>query len=216
MDTNQLQTVLTNVISQNNQQLTAILQSSNTQLSNIFQNASRNNCSFEVPQYREHKDEDVQEWAFALTQRFENIGTIDSKKIPKATEDFREYVLSWYMAHKDKVDQLAQDEFIALLSKTFKPAGHTYKLCQQLEELVCKGNKLAEYMAEFCGLSCHVSDLKKAKIFKFVRGLPERVGQEVVQQAPETVEEAIDIATIFEARRNSIKCVAAHLPVLET
>lgn len=39
------------------------------------------------------------------------------------------------------------------------------------------------------------------------------MGQKVTQKALNTLEIAIDVAIVFKARRTSVKCVAAWLPV---
>lgn len=116
------------------------------------------------------------------------------------------------MQKQEEIDKLEWKVFVALLEKTFEPAGCTAILQQQLDMLTCKECTVLEYVTEFHCLSSHVDNTENAKIYKFIKELP---ANEVVQRAPEKLEAAIESALLYKARKNSINYLMAQLPNTE-
>jgi hypothetical protein len=56
-----------------------------------------------------------------------------------------------------------------------------------------------------------VSDTEEAKIYKFIKGLPLQTANKVVQRAPVKLEEAIEVATLYEARKDSLSRILSQL-----
>lgn len=162
-------------------------------------------------EYLETLQENVGQWAFIMKQQFMNAGLPEARWVSKAAEGFKGYALGWYIKIYGHKSAVKQSEFITILEKTFEPAGCTAILQQQLDHLSCKGRTFLEYITEFCHLSEKVSDTEEAWIYKFVKGLSSQTANEVVQRAPATLEAAIDVATLYEARKASLNKIFFQL-----
>lgn len=121
----------------------------------------------------------MREWGFQIEIKLRNTNISVANYIAKAVEEFRDYVLTWYIQNNGTANTLNWDTFITLLTITFEPAGKTALLCQQLEQLNCKEKTLIKYITELHRLTSKIYNTEKAKIFKFIYGLDYSTANEV-------------------------------------
>lgn len=82
---------------------------------------------------------------------------------------------------------------------------------QQLNRLSYKNHSVLDYATKFWCLSSRISNIEKAKIYKFIKGLPVSTANKIVQWALSLLKNVIKAVLLYEAYWISINTLTTYL-----
>ncbi|MCQ7285375.1 retrotransposon gag domain-containing protein, partial [Salmonella enterica] len=149
------------------------------------------------------------QWFDSIEVTLRQSGCPDSFRTTCATGVFQSRALDWWTAERNKrgisaAYALSWDELKELMKEEYCPPHEVQKLENEFWEIKQTEGDNAGYTARFKQLSAICPsqvDTPKKAIAKYIRGLPECVGDFVEAAKPTTIEEAYRLAAELNSKR---------------
>jgi hypothetical protein len=152
-----------------------------------------------TPKYRGRIREDLDTWLFIVKCNLEAAMVPESRKLSCIALYVKDYALSVLMNFKQKFPNGSFDDFIAeLKSRTYFQGDIQFKKRNEMVTIRQNG-PIEDYIYKFLGLSLQAKESEEFELCCFVKGLRSKEAAiEVKKRKPETLREAMEIATLFE------------------
>lgn len=179
--------------------------------------------AYKPPTYSGEKGEELDTWIFQLEEYFATAGNVsDQQKIQIASLLFKGQLAEWWRdVHNRPVEQRPStwEQFVQALTGMFMPIGRS-KLARDKLAVARQRERdtLAVYTSYMRRLFLAIPDMAEGeKVDRFVRGLQTRLYKEVMIKDPTTLDEAVAIATRYDALvRMPERSVASHSQATST
>ena len=154
--------------------------------------------SVKLPTYAGTNEENLDSWIFQVEGIFKMKAIDPQNKILCVITGLQGAALDWFHGWSSHKVVQTWETFLIDIRKAFKPAHHDMDIRNQLRVLRMT-NDMHTYIALFRNLLGQITDMNTSdQIFAFVGGLPERVRTEVLLRRPFTIEDAYNIALMYD------------------
>ena len=170
------------------------------QSNDLFQNVLRGQKAYKLeantPIFTGTKKHKIDDWLFGVNNKFEFNKISDHLKL-NTVVNFLSGV-PHRMVKEAINESIPWTQFEARIRKRFEPIDYREELLKKLTELKQNGN-LDDYVTKFYDITEQMNDISdRDKMTYFKKGLIGSIANEVTQRQPQSLEEAINIATRFD------------------
>jgi hypothetical protein len=153
-----------------------------------------------IPYFSGRKGENIETWLFQCNAAFEAKGTSDLHKPAFLVGYLKDASLQWYQNWVRMAGRPASwDEFQTEIRFAFRDPNHEMQIRMQLQSLTQRGD-IRTYVSRFRNLLGQVRGIHPMdQILYFTNGLRDETSKKVRYKSPKTLEEAIQIAILYES-----------------
>ncbi|KAL1914164.1 uncharacterized protein VTP21DRAFT_10268 [Calcarisporiella thermophila] len=165
-----------------------------------------------IPVFRGTPEEDPNEWIFRMESYFKARNVADDRKVPFATTLLDGAALHWYRIKSGDSVNVPWSEFAQGLRRNFENREYRHVLRGQLKRLK-QGDSIMEYITKFQEYTRRLHLSEDEAVDRFIDGLKPHCRIAVRLRYPESLEEAVAIASRHETATAPIHRSALQGPV---
>lgn len=157
------------------------------------------------------KDDNLTAWLFQITDLFDSKNMLVHERLKAVSAYLGEGALQWYLntrqaAEKDPFLAIKSwDEFKSRIKSTFDVANSPFSIRRRIRYLR-QDKSVLEFTTNFRGLVGQINDMNENdQILNYIEGLQESIRNELIYRQPKSLNEAIELAQLYEAAKEKRK-----------
>lgn len=162
----------------------------------------RTSLRMHLPSYHGTEKENVVSWLDQVENVFrgERIAD-DARRIAYAVSAMKDAAFEWYRAEVRMHEFDTWVDFVDDLKRAFLPPNHQHLFRRQLKQCKQQGS-VQDYVFRFRSILGQIEEMNELdQVDHFVNGLKPQTAAEVQYRCPNTLEEAISVAIMYDAAR---------------
>ena len=164
----------------------------------------RTSLRMSLPAYHGTENENVVSWLAQVENVFRGEGIVEEeRRVSYAVSALHDAAFEWYRSHTRLREFISWRHFVDELKLAFLPPNHQHIFRRQLKACRQTGS-VQDYVYRFRSILGQIESMDELdQVAHFVDGLKSQTALEIQYRCPDSLEEAISIAIMFDSARFS-------------